>query len=161
VTLGTSPENDRATLSSSPRRLYRLLARAEVVTWALLLAGMALKYSGVTEVGVRVFGMAHGVVFIAYCLVTGLLWVDQRWSFGRFVLGLLSAVLPFFTVPFEAWAERRGMLGERWRLRAEEPRAVLERLTAFVVRRPARGAALGLVAVAGLTGVALLVGPPA
>lgn len=146
----------------SPVRLYRLLARAEAVTWALLLAGMFLKYvTGTTELGVRVFGLLHGAVFIAYCLVTALLWIDQKWSFGRFVAGLASAVPPFATIPFEAYAERRGLLGESWRLRSAVPSGPLEGVVAWLLRRPGQGAAVGLVAVVALTGAALLVGPPA
>jgi integral membrane protein len=146
----------------SPVRLYRLVARAEAVTWALLLTGMFLKYvTETTELGVRVFGMVHGVVFIAYCLVTALLWIDQRWSVGRFVLGLVSAVPPFATIPFESYAERRGLLGDTWRLRDEAPAGPLERVSAWLLRRPGQGAAVGVVAVVALTGAALLVGPPA
>ena len=146
----------------SPTRLYRLVARAEAVTWALLLTGMFLKYvTRTTELGVQVFGMVHGVVFIAYCLVTALLFVDQRWPVSRLALGLVAAVPPFATVPFERYAERAGLLGDAWRLRSDAPHGLLERLTAWLVRRPAQGALVGLVAVAGLTGVALVVGPPA
>ena len=55
----------------SPRTVFRRVAIAEAVTWALLLTGMFLKYvTETTELGVRVFGMVHGVVFIAYCLTT-------------------------------------------------------------------------------------------
>ena len=55
----------------SPVLLFRRVAVAEAVTWALLLGGMVLKYvTDTTELGVRVFGMVHGVVFVAYCLVT-------------------------------------------------------------------------------------------
>ena len=44
---------------------------AEAVTWALLLAGMFLKcVTETTELGVRIFGMVHGIVFVAYVLVT-------------------------------------------------------------------------------------------
>jgi len=146
----------------SPRVLYRRVAVAEAITWALLLTGMFLKYvTETTELGVQVFGMVHGVVFIAYCLATVLLSVDQRWPLSRLVLGLLAAVPPFATVPFERYAERSGLLGDDWRLRSEAPRGAVERLTAWLVRRPAQGALVGVVAVAGLTGVALLVGPPA
>jgi integral membrane protein len=146
----------------SPTRLYRLVARAEAVTWALLLTGMFLKYvTETTELGVQVFGMVHGVVFIAYCLVTALLFVDQRWPVSRLALGLGAAVPPFATVPFERYAERAGLLGDAWRLRSDAPHGLLERLVAWLVRRPAQGALVGLVAVAGLTGVALVVGPPA
>jgi integral membrane protein len=49
----------------TPLRVFRTLAFAEAVTWALLLIGMAFKYSGVTEVGVQVSGLVHGTVFIA------------------------------------------------------------------------------------------------
>jgi integral membrane protein len=147
---------------NTPRRLYRGAAVAEAITWALLLTGMFLKYvTETTELGVQVFGMVHGVVFIAYCLATALLWVDQRWPVSRLALGLGAAVPPFATVPFERYAERTGLLGDTWRLRAETPSGLLERLAAWLLRRPAQGAIVGLVAVLGLTGIALVVGPPA
>jgi integral membrane protein len=123
---------------------------------------MFLKYvTRTTELGVQVFGMVHGVVFIAYCLTTVLLWVDQRWSFGRLALGLVAAVPPFATVPFERYAERAGLLGDSWRLRTEVPTGLLEKVAAWLLRRPAQGLLVGLLAVAGLTGVALVAGPPA
>lgn len=146
----------------SPRTLYRTAAVAEAITWALLLTGMFLKYvTKTTELGVSIFGMVHGVVFIAYCLATGLLWVDQKWPLSRLAIGLLAAIPPFATVPFERYAERSGLLGETWRLRSETPRGLLEKLTAWLLRSPVQGLLVGLVAVAGLTGVALVVGPPA
>lgn len=144
----------------APRRLFRALATAEALTWALLLAGMAAKHTGLTELGVRVFGMLHGVVFIGYCLVVLLVGVDRRWSVARLALGLAAAVPPFATLPFERYAEARGLLGRRWRLRTAQPRGVHEAVVARVVSRPLHGAAAGLLAVAGLTAAALLVGPP-
>ena len=87
----------------TPRSLFRGLAVAEAITWALLLTGMFLKYvTETTELGVQVFGMVHGVVFIAYCLVTLLVATDQRWSLGRLALGLVAAVPPFATLLFES-----------------------------------------------------------
>ena len=145
----------------SPLKTFRLVATAEAVTWALLLTGMVFKYADVTELGVRVFGMVHGVVFVAYCLTTVLVAVDQRWSPGRLLLGLAAAVPPFFTVLFDRYAERRGALADTWRLTSAEPSGRLDRPVAWLLRNPVRGAIAGLVAVAALTGVALLVGPPA
>ena len=145
----------------SPLLLFRRVAIAEAVTWALLLTGMFLKYvTETTELAVRVFGMAHGVVFIAYCLVTLLVGVDQRWSRGRVLLGLVSAVPPFLTVWFDRYAERRGALAPSWRLVTEAPERPLERPVARLLRNPLRGALVGVVSVAVLTGVALVVGPP-
>jgi integral membrane protein len=145
----------------SPLLLFRRVAIAEAVTWALLLTGMFLKYvTETTELAVRVFGMAHGVVFIAYCLVTILVGIDQRWSRGRVLLGLVSAVPPFLTLWFERYAERRGALAPSWRLVAGAPERPLERPVARLLRNPLRGALVGVVSVAVLTGVALVVGPP-
>ncbi|GAA1922653.1 DUF3817 domain-containing protein [Nocardioides lentus] len=145
----------------SPLRLFRVVAVTEAVTWAVLLTGMVLKYvTRTTDVVVSVGGMIHGVAFIAYCLVTVLVAVDQRWSPGRAALGLAAAVPPFVTVWFDRSAERRGLLGGAWRLRSEAPRRTAERPVAWLVRKPAQGAGVGVVAVAALTGLALLVGPP-
>ncbi|MGV3562401.1 MAG: DUF3817 domain-containing protein [Nocardioides sp.] len=145
----------------SPRLLFRRVAVAEAITWALLLTGMFLKYvTETTELGVRVFGMLHGVVFVAYAVVAVVVAVDQRWTPRRTVAALASAVPPFATVPFDRWVEKHHPLDGTWRLRAADPAGPLERLVAWLVRSPAQGVAAGLVAVAALTGLALLVGPP-
>jgi integral membrane protein len=145
----------------SPLLLFRRVAIAEAVTWALLLFGMFLKYvTGTTELGVRVFGMVHGVVFIAFCLTTVLVAVDQCWSRGRLLLGLVSSVPPFATVLFDRYAERRGALATSWRLRVSAPAGPVERAAAWLIRNPLPGAVAGIVAVLALTGIALLAGPP-
>jgi integral membrane protein len=146
----------------SPLHLFRRVAIAEAVTWALLLVGMFLKYvTETTELAVRVFGMLHGVVFIAYCLTTVLVAVDQRWSRGRLLLGLVSSVPPFATVLFDRYAENRGALSTSWRLRDSAPAGPGERVAGWLIRNPLHGVLAGVVAVLALTGVALLVGPPA
>ncbi len=145
----------------SPLRLFRTVAVAEAVTWALLLTGMFLKYvTGTTELGVRLGGMVHGVVFVAFCVTTVVVAVDQGWSARRTLLGLASAVPPFATVLMDRTAERRGWLGSSWRLRTDVPGRGLDRPVAWLLRNPARGLAAGVAAVAALTGLALLVGPP-
>ena len=82
---------------------------------------MVLKYTDVTDLGVRIFGMVHGVVFIGYCLTTVLVAVDQRWSRGRLLLGLAASIPPFFTVLFDRYAEKHGVLGTSWRLTHRDP----------------------------------------
>lgn len=147
--------------SLTPRSLFRGLAVGEAITWALLLAGMFLKYvTETTELGVQVFGMVHGVVFIAYCLVTLVVATDQQWSLGRTVLGLAAAVPPFATLLFETYADRGGLLGREWLSRPDSPTA-RERAVCWLLRHHRLATGLLVVAVAGLTGVALVVGPPA
>lgn len=149
----------------TPLALFRRVAIAEAVTWALLLSGMFVKYATqahqLGELGVRIFGMVHGVVFIAFSLVTLLVFVDQKWTVRRLVLGLFSAVPPFMTLWFDRYAEQRAALASEWRLVTSEPEGALDRPVAWLLRNPMQGALAGLVAVAALTGVALLVGPPA
>ena len=150
----------------TPRLLFRRLAAAEAVTWSLLLIGMFLKYvTETTDRAVSVFGMLHGVVFVAFGVTTLVVAIDQRWGAGRTVLGLASAVPPLATLPFERYADRRGLLGDTWRLRAQGPTGspaptTLERPVAWLVRHPARGLLTGLAAVVALTGAALVAGPP-
>lgn len=145
----------------SPRRLFRALALAEAVTWTLLILGMIAKYAlGLGELGVRIGGSVHGFVFLAYCVVTVLVGVDRRWGAGRIALGLLSAVVPYATIPFERSIERRGLLAEGWRLREEEARGPVESASALVLRRPVISALAILVLVAATFSVLVRLGPP-
>lgn len=159
--LSESLSSDLQTDRVSPRRLFRAVAVAEASTWALLLFGMVLKYvTHTTELGVRVFGMAHGVVFVAYCVITVLVAIDAQWRPARLLLSLLAAIPPFATLLAEWSAERAQALGECWRLRRQRPGRGWERLPAWLIAQPGRGAVVLLVVVAALTCLALLVGPP-
>lgn len=151
-------------LFRTPRRLYGLLALGEMITWTLLLGGMALKYllrlADLGDVGVRVGGSLHGFVFLAYCLVTLLVAVDQRWRARDVVAGLASAVVPYATVPFERSADRRGLLADHWRLRGHQPRGVGEKVVAAALRRPLMAGAVALVGVSVVFTALLAAGPP-
>lgn len=146
----------------APKRLYGFLATAEMFTWGLLILGMVLKYSGVSAAFVPVFGLIHGVTFISYCVVTCFVWVNQRWGTARGLAGLLSAFIPFCTVPFERSTERRGLLEGGWRLApgGETPRGPVEGLQALCLRFPVPAVVLGLVFVAAVTSALLAIGPP-
>lgn len=146
---------------STPTRLFRGVAIAEAVTWTGLLVGMFLKYvTETTEIGVRVFGMLHGIVFVAYVVTTAVVAVDRRWSLGRSALALVAAVPPLATLPLEWWAVRHGWLGEVWRLPAGAGGSLPDHVVAWLLRNPLRGVGVGVVVVAALTGLALVVGPP-
>lgn len=146
----------------SPRRLYVVVATAEAVTWTMLLVGMFLKYvTETTELGVRIGGMAHGVVFIAYVLVTIIVWIDQKWPTKQGAIALASAIPPLVTLWTERWLDRSGHLGSSWRLGTKGAAVTApEKLVSGALRRPGLAALALVVAVIVLTGVALLVGPP-
>ncbi|QWS33308.1 DUF3817 domain-containing protein [Curtobacterium aetherium] len=147
----------------TPRSLFRGLAIAELVTWTMLLVGMLLEYgAGLGDLPVRIGGSVHGFVFLAYLVVTTVVAVNQRWSFGATALGWLSAVVPYTTLPFEVGVARRGMLDGTWR---REPATgqrpgPLDRLLFVVVAHPVLAAVVGVVLVAVVFGVLLVLGPP-
>jgi integral membrane protein len=91
---------------------FRLVALAEAVTWVGLLTGMYFKYLGSprTEIGVQVFGMAHGIVFIAFVIGAALTGRAYSWSAGTWLLALVGSIVPLGSVAFVAWADRAGKL---------------------------------------------------
>lgn len=148
-------------LFSTPSRLYRVLALAEMITWTLLLAGMVLKYVvQATDVLVRIGGGLHGFVFLSYAVVTVLVAVDQRWKPKDLLLGLGSALIPYLTVPFERWALRRGLLSDTWQLRGERGRTAPQRVVSLALRHPLPAALIAIVGVAVVFSILLSLGPP-
>jgi integral membrane protein len=92
-------------------RAFRLLAVAEAFSWAALLTGMYFKWiARTTELGVEIAGPVHGALFIGYGMAALVLWRLQRWPFAVALFAGLSAVVPFATVLFGRWADRRGHL---------------------------------------------------
>lgn len=144
----------------TPRNVFRALAITEAVTWLCLLAGMFVKYVvGTTEIGVQVAGPIHGVAFISYCLVTVVVGIDQGWTRGRVLLGLFSSIPPLMTVWFDRHVEARDGLDDHWHSRHDSPTRA-QRAVCWLLRHH-RQAIIGfVVAVAALTGLALIAGPP-
>lgn len=146
----------------SPQVLFRRLALAEMVTWALLILGLVLKYvTHTTELGVRIFGSIHGFVFLSYCAVVLLVWLNQRWTAGVGLLSLGSAIIPFATVPMEHHLDNTGKLEGPWRMqRGEQPAGLGDRILALAVRYPLPVAIVTVIGVAVVFSVLLMAGPP-
>jgi len=100
------------------RTVFRTLAIAEAVSWALLLVAMFCKWIlesepfGLEEGGVPKAGMLHGVVFVLYVIAALVSSVVFRWNLRTTVLALAASIPPLFTVWFETWADRTGRLQE-------------------------------------------------
>lgn len=146
----------------SPRTLFRTFAFAEVVTWAGLITAMILRGTGVTDAAMPIAGGVHGFVFLCYGVTTVFVWVNQRWKAGTGILGLITAVVPFATVPFEFAIDRKGLLAGGWRLApgGDAPRGFIEHVQAWVLRHPLLAIVLLVVLVAVVFAVLLILGPP-
>jgi integral membrane protein len=108
----TSAPLSSAQAHAGTRRAFRAVAIAEAFSWAGLLVGMFFKWIlETTEIGVKIFGPIHGGIFVAYLVMCLVAWRRFGWSFPVAVAALASSIPPFFTVVFETWADRRGLLG--------------------------------------------------
>lgn len=148
---------------NSPKKLYGVLAAAEMVTWALLLLGLALKYLfKVTDIATTIFGGIHGFTFLCYVVTTIMVWINQQWSFGRGVIGLASSIIPFATYPFERNTLKAGLLDRPWRFtdESEEPQDIFEWTLAMIIRRPFISAFVILIVLVVVFTLLLMAGPP-
>ena len=147
----------------SPKRLFRALAFAEAVTWTILIVAMILKYAAGVDAAVLVGGSIHGFVFLAYAFAAVLVGVNQRWHLGLIAFAVLTAIVPYATIPFELWLVKRGRLEGDWRREAGEHPAdgnVVNRLLRWGLARPVLLTVLGVAGVAALFTALLIVGPP-
>jgi integral membrane protein len=82
----------------------RIIAFLEGISFLLLLGvAMPLKYWAGWPEGVRVTGMAHGLLFMAYVPMVLHIRIAEKWSLTKTGLALVASVLPFGTF----WAEAR------------------------------------------------------
>ncbi|MGO1949105.1 MAG: DUF3817 domain-containing protein [Mycobacteriaceae bacterium] len=145
----------------TPLRIFRTFAVIEAITWALLILGMLLKYAfDATEVGVSIAGPIHGFAFLAFVVVTLLVWMNNHWSVGRGLLGLVSAVIPFATVPFEMVVARKGGLDGDWRREAGPEASVTDRFLTTLTGRPLMSFAVVAVVVVVVFAILMVVGGP-
>lgn len=84
--------------------LLRLVSFAEGVSFLVLLyfAIYHKRILGEAD-AIRVPGMVHGVLFMAFCLVLLHVWVDRKWPFRKAAFAFVCSLLPF--APF--YLERR------------------------------------------------------
>ncbi|MFP7364715.1 DUF3817 domain-containing protein [Corynebacterium callunae] len=124
----------------TPKGLHRGAALLEMVTWTLLIIGMILKYSGVTEAMVSIAGGIHGFGFLCFAAITITVWVNNRWSFAQGIVGLVVSVIPWAALPFTLWADKKGILEGGWRFTnpQEIPRNIFDKILAQLVRHPVR-----------------------
>lgn len=90
-----------------------------------------------------------------------MVWINNKWSFGLGMLGLIVSVIPFAALPFALWADKHDKLLPHWRFSdSEQPHGLAEQLLAQVVRFPVRTLSIFVVVIALVFGVLLMLGPP-
>ena len=149
---------------ATPRSLYKAFALSEGVTWTLLLGGLAIRaIFGAPQLALTIVGGIHGAVFLGYGVSAALVGVNNRWGFGRTVLAIALAIIPFATVPFEISAERKGHLVGEWRRsKSADPRDAnwFDSLFRWFINRPALLVIAMLAVVSVIFAALLVIGPP-
>lgn len=82
----------------------RILAFVEGVSFLVILfITMPLKYYANMPQPNKIFGMAHGLLFILYVLAVVQSKIEYNWSFKKTMLALLASIIPFGTF----WADAK------------------------------------------------------
>ena len=76
----------------------RIIGNIEGVSYLILLfIAMPLKYSYDMPVAVKITGMAHGVLFTAYCLLLSICMKRFSWNLGFGIYLFIATLIPFGT----------------------------------------------------------------
>jgi integral membrane protein len=147
----------------TPLSLFRTLAIAEAISWTLLITGLILRATADLAIAVTIGGGIHGFVFLAYGATAVLVAKNQRWGAGPTVTAIVSAIIPYATIPTEIWLHRTRRLEGAWRLRpTADPRdgAWHDRLMRWFLNRPWMLGVLLAAAVVVIFVALLIIGPP-
>lgn len=151
------------TVFHSPHAFFRVLGIAEAISWTLLIGGMVLRSTHGLDIAVTIGGGIHGFVFLAFGAAAVIVAKNQRWAAGPTATAIVSAVIPYATIPADIWLTRTGRLHGPWRTRAtEDPRDGTwhDRALRTLLVRPVRVGG-GIAAAVVVVFVALLaIGPP-
>ena len=78
--------------------IFRIIAFLEGLSYILLLfVGVPLKYIGNDVTLVKMLGMPHGFLFMAYIAFVIVLTFDNTWFKKHFILITLASIIPFGT----------------------------------------------------------------
>ena len=157
------PESRTEPFYATPRGLFRVAAIAEAITWTLLITALIVRATTGFALGVTIAGGIHGFVFLTYGATAVLFVVNQRWHPGVAAVAIISAIVPYATIPVELWLARSGRLDGAWRRdETDDPRdkVWIDRLARWFIRHPLLLVALIAAAVVVLFIVLLSLGPP-
>lgn len=78
--------------------VFRIIAFLEGLSYVLLLfIAVPIKYLLEDPIYVKMLGMPHGILFVAYIALAFLVKTDLKWSGKTFGFVLLASIIPFAT----------------------------------------------------------------
>lgn len=82
--------------------VLRILALVEGISYLLFALTMPLKYMYEMPLPNKIVGMAHGFLFIAYCIMVFVVNQEKKWSFITNFWAYLASLIPFGTFVVDA-----------------------------------------------------------
>ena len=80
----------------NPIPFLRRIAFAEAISFLVLLfVAMPLKYFGGQPIAVKIVGMIHGLLFLAFCWALYRVMIRAKWPVSRGAMIFIAALLPF------------------------------------------------------------------
>lgn len=78
--------------------VLRLIGLLEGISYLVLLGiAMPLKYYYDKPDAVKIVGMAHGVLFVMYCINLLIVHLKFKWTMGRSIGAFIASLVPFGT----------------------------------------------------------------
>ncbi|PKR82018.1 hypothetical protein CW751_01385 [Brumimicrobium salinarum] len=90
--------------------ILRILALVEGISYLALGLTMPLKYMYDMPTPNKIVGMAHGVLFILYCIMVFIVNQEKKWSFTTNFWAYVASLLPFGTFIADAKIFRKEQL---------------------------------------------------
>ncbi|MBJ2174307.1 DUF3817 domain-containing protein [Aureibaculum sp. A20] len=77
---------------------FKIVAILEGLSYLILLfIATPIKYIGHDESWVKMFGMPHGLLFVAYVVLAFLVKSEYKWDNKTFLIVLAASIIPFGT----------------------------------------------------------------
>ncbi len=78
--------------------IFKIVALLEGISYILLLfIATPIKYISGNPEYVKMLGMPHGILFMAYIIMAFMLKKEMKWMTKDFILILLASIIPFGT----------------------------------------------------------------
>ena len=85
-------------MKTTMKTTFRIVSILEGLSYLILLfIATPMKYIGGDESWVKMFGMPHGLLFVAYIVLAFLIKSELKWDNKTFLIVLAASVIPFGT----------------------------------------------------------------
>jgi integral membrane protein len=90
---------------------FRIIAMTEGISFLVLLGiAMPLKYFANLPMAVRIVGMLHGILFVAFIVLAWETMSALNKKFGWFVRAFIASIIPFGTFVLEKELKKEALL---------------------------------------------------